>query len=383
MSKIYPVIIVGGGQAGLSAAYFLRRKKIDYLVLDANKAPGGSWHNTWSSLRLFSPSEYSSLSGWAMPKTEQEYPTKHEFIDYLTQYESRYGFPVQRQTTVLAIYRNSESGVFQLETNQGNLYAQAIVMATGTASGARIPLYPGGERFQGEQLHSVAYEGIESFIDKKVLVVGAGNTGAQIFSELAEVAQVTWTSNHLPEYLPDHLDGRYLFAGATQKFLAIKNAGAAVEQGSDINTKQKENSKAEQGTEPKVNLANIVMVESVRKARDKGLLKSRIADFTIQEKGVVWGDGSQQDFDTIIWATGFKSKLKMLEPLGIVRDGRVRTEETRALDIDGLWLIGLGDWTGFASATIYGVGKTAREMSHQVASYLDKRRKSASVEESV
>ena len=124
MKKIYPVIVVGGGQAGLSAAYYLRRKKIGYLVLDANNEPGGSWHKTWASLRLFSPSEYSSLSGWAMPKTEQEYPSKNEFIDYLTQYENRYGFPVQRQTTVLSVKREDDD-VFHLQTNQGDFYAEA------------------------------------------------------------------------------------------------------------------------------------------------------------------------------------------------------------------------------------------------------------------
>ncbi len=321
-----------------------------------------------------------------MPKTEQEYPSKNEFIDYLAQYESRYGFPVQRQTTVLSVKRE-EDGVFHLQTNQGDFYAEAVVMATGTASGARIPMYPGIERFQGEQLHSVAYEGIEQFIDKKVLVVGAGNTGAQIFSELAEVAQVTWTSKYLPKYLPDDVDGRYLFSGATQKYLAMKNgegaSGKSAEQSSDKNAEQTTDQPSEQKAEIPVNLGNIVMVEPVRKARDKGLLKARIADFTIEEQGVTWGDGSQQEFDAIIWATGFKAKLNMLEPLGIVQDGRVKTEETRAIDIDGLWLVGLGDWTGFASATIYGVGKTAREMANQVVSYLDQRKEAASVEENV
>ena len=74
--KVYDVIIIGGGQAGLSIAYFLRRSKLEYLILDNQQEVGGSWLQTWDSLQLFSPSEYSSLSGWAMPKSKEEYPAK-------------------------------------------------------------------------------------------------------------------------------------------------------------------------------------------------------------------------------------------------------------------------------------------------------------------
>lgn len=74
--KVYDVIIIGGGQAGLSVAYFLRRSALDYLILDDQQDPGGSWRQTWDNLKLFSPSEYSSLSGWAMPKSKEEYPKK-------------------------------------------------------------------------------------------------------------------------------------------------------------------------------------------------------------------------------------------------------------------------------------------------------------------
>ena len=349
MKRTYPVIIVGGGQAGLSAAYFLRRQKIEFLILDANTEPGGSWQHTWPSLKLFSPADYSSLSGWRLPTTENEYPTKDEFIDYLEKYEARYEFPVQRQTTVTAIEQDAE-GVYLLRTNQGEFRAAAVVIATGTASGAYIPHYPGVEQFKGEQLHSVKYDGYDRFLGKKVLVVGAGNTGAQIFAELVEHTDAVWTSNKLPEYLPDHLDGRYLFSDATKKYIASKN-------GQPVS-----GSKSEFG--------NIVMVEPVKRARDKNLLHARVADFMFYEDGVIWGDDNKEAFDAVIWATGFKPDLNMLVPLGIVDDGKVRTDETRVLDQDGLWIVGLGDWTGYASATIYGVGKTARDAASQIASYL-------------
>ena len=88
-NKIYETIIIGGGQAGLSVAYFLRRKKINYLILDDQRKSGGSWLHTWDSLKLFSPVQFSSLSGWGMPKGNSEYPSKNEFLEYLKNYEER------------------------------------------------------------------------------------------------------------------------------------------------------------------------------------------------------------------------------------------------------------------------------------------------------
>ena len=87
---IYDVVIVGGGQSALACAYYLRRTSLDYIILDANKNCGGSWGQNWEHLDLFSAAQHSSLPGWLMPKTKNEYPTKEETIAYLCQYEKRY-----------------------------------------------------------------------------------------------------------------------------------------------------------------------------------------------------------------------------------------------------------------------------------------------------
>jgi len=126
--KLYDIIIIGGGQAGISVAYFLKRTDFSYLILDDQKSPGGAWQHTWDSLKLFSPSTYSSLSGWQMPDTKKEYPTKKEFIDYMTAYEKRYDFPVQRNTLVKKVTKIE--GYFKIETNQGTLFSKTLVSAT-------------------------------------------------------------------------------------------------------------------------------------------------------------------------------------------------------------------------------------------------------------
>jgi cation diffusion facilitator CzcD-associated flavoprotein CzcO len=94
--KIYDVIIIGGGQSALACGYYLRRTKLEYVILDNQENCGGAWQHGWESLTLFSPAEHSSLPGWLMPKSENQFPTKEEVIDYVCQYEKRYKLPVKR-----------------------------------------------------------------------------------------------------------------------------------------------------------------------------------------------------------------------------------------------------------------------------------------------
>src|SRR5690606_21069482 len=127
--KIYEVIIIGGGQSALATAYFLKREKTDFLILDSNAVPGGAWTHTWNSLKLFSPKEYSSLPGWMMPPTQDPYPSRSEIINYLTEYEKRYEFEVKRSVRVTAVFKTDS--ILTIKTDQGDFYSKAVVSATG------------------------------------------------------------------------------------------------------------------------------------------------------------------------------------------------------------------------------------------------------------
>ena len=104
------VVVIGGGQSALTVAYFLKRTGMSYVLLDAESAPGGAWRHGWDSLRLFSPSAWSSIAGWPMPAVTEETPHRDDVIDYLTQYERRYGFPIIRSTRVTHV-ENIEGGL--------------------------------------------------------------------------------------------------------------------------------------------------------------------------------------------------------------------------------------------------------------------------------
>ncbi|MCQ4299188.1 ArsO family NAD(P)H-dependent flavin-containing monooxygenase [Pseudomonas songnenensis] len=344
--NVFDVIIIGAGQSALTTAYFLRRTSLSYLLLDEQPGPGGAWLHAWESLRLFSPAAWSSIAGWPMPTpTEPGNPTRNDVIDYLRRYEDRYQFPIQRPVRVDTISRLDDLWLVQAGDQQW--LARAVISATGTWSRPFIPASPGLERFQGQQIHSAHYRNPAAFAGKRVMVVGGGNSGAQILAEVSRVSETVWITQEPPAFLPDEVDGRVLFERATARWKA-QQEGRSID-------------------EPAGGFGDIVMVPPVREARERGVLVAErpFAHFTAT--GVEWEDGHSEDFDAVIWCTGFRPALDHLRGLGIIEaDGKVLVEDTRAVKQPNLWLVGYGDWTGMASATLIGVTRTARSTVDQV-----------------
>ena len=342
------VVVIGGGQAGLAVGFYLRRTPLSWTILDAQERSGGAWLRTWESLRLFSPARFSSLPGWPMPGGADVYPTRGEALDYLARYEARYGFPIERPVRADAVRR--EGGRLRIDTDRGAWTADAVVSATGTWGNPILPDIPGREDFLGVQIHSAEYRRAEDFAGKRVLIVGGGNSGAQILAEVSRVADAAWVTLTEPRFLPDHIDGRYLFDQATEIYRA-RSAGHP--------------------PPPPADLGGIVMVQPVREARERGVLRA-VRPFTrMTEEGVVWPDGREERVDAVIWCTGFRPALDHLRPLGVIEaDGRVRAQGTRSVREPRLWLVGYGEWTGFASATLIAVGRTARATVEEIVAAL-------------
>ncbi len=350
------IVVVGGGQAALAVGYYLtrelRKTQATFALLDDQPGPGGAWRIGWDSLRLFSPAEWSSLPGYLLPRhlassdaPATDSPHRDDVLDYLDAYESRYELPVWRPVRVAGVHRAGDR--LRVETDRGNVYARAVVAATGTASAPFTPDVPGREAFGGVQIHSSAYRSPQPFVGQRVLVVGGGNSGAQIMAEVSAVARASWVVERTPRFLPPDIDGRVLFDAATARYHAIQN-----------------------GEDPgrPYGLGDIVQVPSVREAKAAGRLddlRSPVARFTAS--GVVWADGSHEAVDAVICCTGFRPALGFLDPLGVVSDGHVTVDGTRSVGEPRLWLVGYGQWTGFASATLIGVGRSARDTAREVA----------------
>ncbi|PRY35024.1 cation diffusion facilitator CzcD-associated flavoprotein CzcO [Spirosoma oryzae] len=349
--KEVDIVVIGGGQSGLAVGYFLRRTGRSFVILDAGSAPGGSWNQGWDSLRLFSPAEASSLPGWPMPRPATdigEFPSRQQVVDYLTQYESRYKLPIERPVRVRQVTVSGNG--YAIETDRGSWQANAVVNTTGTASHPVVPPYPGQTDYTGVQLHSGSYRSPEDLAGQRVLIVGGGNSGAQILADVSRVAQTVWVTLNEPTFLPDDVDGRVLFSRATERYQTLQTG---------------------ETPKPTGNLGDIVMVPTVRDARSRDVLHAVRPFERITRTGVQWADGRTEDVDTIIWCTGFRPATDYLRPLGIVdTQGRIATDGTKATQLPGLWLVGYGAWTGFASATLIGVGRSARTTADEVSTYL-------------
>lgn len=343
--NVRDVVIVGGGQAGLAVGYFLRRSGLSFSILDAGPGPGGAWRHAWPSLRLFSPAQWSSLPGWQMPSDGDAFPGRNAVMAYFAEYENRYDLPIERSIEVNAVSLLKDQ--FLLATNRGDWTASAVVSATGTWRRPFIPEYPGCDIFEGRQLHSARYTGAGDFARNSVLIVGGGNSGAQIQSEVSEVADTIWVTQRDPVFLPDDVDGRVLFERATARWKA----------GGDFSVRKV----------PAGGLGDIVMIPSVRDARTRGALNSVRPFASFTRTGVVWGDGTETPLDAVIWCTGFTPALDHLSPLDLVGDdGKVDVAGTRSVGVPRLWLVGYGEWTGFASATIVGVMRSARQTASEI-----------------
>lgn len=315
----YDCIVVGGGQAGLATGYYLRKYGIDFVIFDDHDRPGGSWHNAWDSLTLFSPANASNLPGLPMPRVNGFPPADH-VVDYLTKYEAHYDLPVRHGVTVQRV--DFDGDKFLVATTTGEFSARTVVGATGTWSTPFVPAYPG--TFSGEQWHTKNYPGTAPFRGASVSVVGGGNSGAQIAADLLlnpAVGDVRWYTRGAPRWMPDDVDGRVLFRRNRERLNALMRG------------------EEDPGSESE--LGDIVVVPPVKKARDAGLMDTQRMFDSLDDVCT----------DHLIWCTGFRPTLG---PFRHVRKA------------PGLFLVGYGTWTGPGSATLTGVGPFAKHTAQQI-----------------
>lgn len=332
------VVVVGAGQAGLAAGYYLQRAGHQCVILDDQPTPGGAWSHAWPSLRLFSPAQFASLPGRPMPPWPNGFPPASHVVDYLAAHERRYDLQVKRPIRVTGVFR--DGGDLIVEATDHTWRARRVISATGTWQQPFWPIYPGAREFTGKQLHTVDYWQPTDFTGQHVVIVGGGNSAAQLVAEISTEADTTWVTNRPPRFLPDDVDGRALFKLASQRAAALA-AGHSDPGGI-------------------ADLGDVVMVPEVRAARDRGVLQALPMFDRLTRDGIAWKE-KHQHADAIVWATGFRPALNHLRPLGLrEHDGTIAMSGTHAVKEPKLHLLGYGDWTGPGSATILGVGRTAK-----------------------
>ena len=204
-------LVIGGGQAGLSVGHHLAKRGRPFLILDANRRVGDAWRNRWDSLRLFTPPRYNALAGIPFPAPAHSFSTKDQVADYLEAYATQFQLPVRTGVRVDRLWR--DDGKFLVAAGDWSWEADNVVVAMSTFQVPRVPPFAGDLRPDIVQLHSAGYRNPSQLQEGGVLVVGAGNSGAEIALEVAS-RQPTWLAGKESGHVPFRIEGtaaRYVF----------------------------------------------------------------------------------------------------------------------------------------------------------------------------
>ena len=205
LSERVHTVIIGGGQSGLSVGYFLKQRGIPFVILDANARIGDAWRNRWDSLRLFTPAQYDGLAGMPFPAARHSFPTKDEMADYLEAYAAHFALPVRTGVCVDHLWKVGR----QFMVSAGDLVIEAanVVVAMSNYQAPRIPAIAADLSPDIVQLHSSTYRNVGQLREGSVLVVGAGNSGAEIAVECARAGREVWLAGRDVGHVPFRIDG--------------------------------------------------------------------------------------------------------------------------------------------------------------------------------
>jgi putative flavoprotein involved in K+ transport len=215
----FETVVVGGGQAGLSVGYQLAKRGRSFVILEANGRIGDSWRKRWDSLKLFTPARYNGLDGFPFPADGWTFPTKDEMADYLEAYAARFDLPVRTGVRVERLSRDGDR--FLVETQADVFEAENVVVAMADFQRPRVPGFAEELDQDIVQIHSYEYRNPSRLRDGGVLVVGAGNSGAEISLELSRTHR-TWLSGRDTGHMPFRIEGmasRLLLAPLALRFV--------------------------------------------------------------------------------------------------------------------------------------------------------------------
>lgn len=347
------VVVIGAGQAGLSAAAHLARRGFldarghptasrTFVVLDAADRPGGAWLHRWESLTMRTVNGIFGLPGMPVPDVEPTEPSRDAVPRYFAAFEAANDFPIERPVRVTAVRRDGDG--FVVETDRGIWRARAIVNATGTWDNPVLPDLPG--RFLGRQLHTRDYVRAEDFAGQRVAIVGGGISAVQQLEEISRVAETFWYTRREPVFR----EGEF-----------------STEAGRDVIAKVVADVEAGNPTRSVVGYTDLAWTPYAVAARDRGALVRRPIFTALEEHGVREADGSVTPVDAILWATGFKPAIAHLDPLGLRNArGGIRLIGTQVADDPRIHLIGFGP-----SQSTVGANRAGRDAVRDLTRLLD------------
>lgn len=349
----FTTIVIGGGQAGLSVGYFLKQRDESFVILEANDRLGDSWRKRWDSLHLFTPAMYDGIVGMPFPARPYSFPSKDEMADYLEAYAKHFDLPVRTGVTVERLSKSD--GRFVVSAGDQMYEADNVVVAMSTYQKPRIPAVARDLDPGIVQLHSCEYHNPSQLREGDVLVVGAGNSGAEIGIEVAKTHR-TWMSGRDVGHVPFDISGlaaRLLLVHLVFRFVFHR----VLTVGTPVGRRVRPKILSQGGPLIRLKPADLAAAAIERVPRVAG----------VKDGKPLLEDQRVLDVANIIWCTGFHPGFSWIdlpvfgkdEPLhhrGIVKDE------------PGLYFVGLHFLYSFSSTMIHGVARDAEYIVEAIAS---------------
>jgi putative flavoprotein involved in K+ transport len=349
-----PIVIIGAGQAGLSVGYHLARQGLSFVILEANQRVGGSWRARWDSLRLFTPARFDGIAGLPFPARPNEFPTKDEMADYLEGYAKRFQLPVRTGVRVTRLSRRGDR--YLVETTDSTYEAEHVVVAMATFQQRRVPAFARELAPDIVQLHSSHYRNLSQLRSGGVLIVGAGNSGAEIAMETARGGHATWVSGRDTGGVPFRLDS--LLGRLLVPFVFRVIFHRVLTTSTPVGRKARPAIVAKGGPLIRVKQKDLAAAGVERVPRTRGVENGR----------PVLENGRVLDVENVIWCTGFDPGFSWIDlPIIFDKDGDPVQQRGIVPDEPGLYFVGLHFLYALSSTMIHGVGRDAEHVARAIA----------------
>jgi putative flavoprotein involved in K+ transport len=345
-------VIVGGGQAGLAAGYYLKRQGQSFVILDAGERVGDSWRERWPSLRLYSPAQLDGLPGVPFPAPRHSWPTTNEFADYVESYAKRFDLPVRTGVHVDRLSKDGDRYV--VTAGEQRFEADNVVVATGVMQVPVVPEFANELDPRIRQLHSVDYRSPAQLQEGPVLVVGAAHSGSDIAFEVSpnhETILIGRDTGQIPVPLASR---RMRLAWPVMKFMAT----GVLTVDTPIGRKMRPEIRAHGGPLIRYKTPDLLAA---------GVERVFIRMAGVQDGLPVLDDGRVLEVSNVIWCTGFKSDYSWIDLPLEYEDGYPSQYRGAVASHPGLYFVGMLFLHSFSSMLILGAGRDAERVAKHIA----------------
>ena len=347
-------VVIGGGQAGLSVGYHLTRRKLPFVILDADERTGDSWRKRWDSLRLFTPAGFDGLDGMPFPAPADVFPTKDEMAGYLEAYATRFALPVRHGVAVDRLSRQGNR--YLIRAGDRHFEAEHVVVAMANYQQPRRPPFAQDLDPGIVQLHSYEYRNPSQLREGNVLLVGAGNSGAEIALEVARAGHRTWMSGRDTGSVPFRLGGfmgrlfltRFVLRFVFHRVLTL-------------------NTPIGRKVRPKIIHLGGPLIRVKSQDLNAVHVERVVKTVGVRDGRPVLADGRVLDVSNVIWCTGFAPSSSWIDLPVFTADGEPIHERGQVANEPGLYFVGRHFLYAMSSTMIHGVGRDAEHVADVIA----------------